>query len=113
MSGLVWKDWLELFLEDNYSNPYLEFKDVMAYFRFSKSHGCALFKMHLDMTFREKLREVRLEKAKPLIEETFLPIYEIARRCGFRHPQRLNEAFRKIYDINPVAHRKSGRRRKD
>ena len=108
----MWKDWLESFLEDNYSNPYLEFKDVMAYFRFSKSYGCSLFKVHLGMTFREKLREVRLEKAKPLIEETFLPISEIARRCGFRSPQRLNEAFRKIYGTSPLEQRKSGHRRK-
>ena len=107
----MWKGWLESFLEENYNNPYLEFKDVMAHFRFSKSYGCALFKMYLGNTFREKLREVRLEKAKPLIEETSLPISEIARRCGFRSPQRLNEAFRKIYGTSPLAQRKNGNRR--
>ena len=109
----MWKDWLESFLEENYSNPYLEFKDVMAHFRFSKSYGCALFKMYLGKTFREKLREIRLEKADPLIEETPLPISEIARRCGFRSPQRLNEAFRKIYGTSPLAQRKNGHRRKN
>ena len=109
----MWKDWLESFLEENYSNPYLSFKDVMAHFRFSKSYGCVLFKMHLGMTFREKLREVRLEKAKPLIEETFLPISEIARCCGFRSPQRLNEAFRRIHGTSPLEQRKNGHRRKD
>lgn len=109
----MWKNWLESFLEENYSNPYLEFKDVMAHFRFSKSYGCVLFKMYLGKTFREKLREVRLEKAKSLIEETPLQISEIARRCGFRSPQRLNEAFRRFYGTSPLAQRKSGHRRKN
>ena len=109
----MWKDWLESFLEENYSNPYLEFKDVMAYFRFSKSYGCVLFKMYLGKTFREKLREVRLEKAKPLIEETLLPISEIAISCGFRSPQRLNEAFKRCYGTSPLNQRKSVHKRRN
>ena len=108
----MWKNWLESFLEEHYSNPRLEFKDVMAYFRFSKSHGCALFKEHLGKTFRQGLRDVRMEKAKPLIEETPLPIREVSRRCGFRSPQRFNEAFKRMYGISPGAQRKNGNGRK-
>ena len=102
----IWKSWLESFLEANYRNPDLKFKDVMHYFRFSKSHGYALFKKHLGKTFREALREFRIEKAKILIEETPLPIYEIAEHCGFRSPQRLNEAFRRLYGTSPRVYRK-------
>ena len=102
----IWTSWLESFLEAHYSNPDLKFKDVRGYFRFSKSHGCALFKKHLGKTFREALREVRIEKAKSLIKETPLPISEISERCGFRSPQRLNEAFRRLYDTSPLAYRK-------
>ena len=102
----IWKTWLESFLEAHYSNPKLKFKDVRHYFRFSKSYGYALFKKHLGKTFRESLREVRVEKAKCLLEETRLPIYEIAKRCGFRESSRFNEAFRRLYGIPPLAYRK-------
>ncbi len=102
----IWKSWLESFLEANYSNADLRFKDVRRYFRFSKSHGYALFKKHLGKTFREALREVRIEKAKSLITETPLSISEIAESCGFRSPQRLNEAFRRLYGISPRVYRK-------
>lgn len=102
----IWKTWLESFLEANYSNPELKFADVMRYFRFSKSHGYALFKKHLGKTFREALREVRIEKAKSLITETPLSISEIAEHCGFRSPQRLNEAFRRLYGTPPRDYRK-------
>ncbi len=102
----IWKSWMESFLEANYSNPELKFKDVMRYFRFSKSHGYALFKKHLGKTFREALREVRIEKAKSLMKKTPLSISEIAESCGFRSPQRLNEAFNRLYGISPRGYRK-------
>ena len=102
----MWKTWLESFLEAHYSDPELRFENVRRHFRFSKSYGYALFKKHLGKTFREALREVRIEKAKSLLEETRLPVYEIAERCGFRSPQRLNEAFKRLYGVSPLAHRK-------
>ncbi len=101
----MWKTRFEVFLEEYYSNPDLKFEDVMRYFRFSKSHGYALFKKHLGKTFRESLRKVRIEKAKLLIEETPLPIFEIAAHCGFRSSSRLNEAFKRLYGMSPRAYR--------
>ena len=102
----IWQSWLESFLEAHYSKTDLKFADVMRYFRFSKSYGYALFKKHLGKTFRAALREVRIEKAKPLLEETHLPISEIAESCGFRSSQRLNEAFSRQYHTSPLAYRK-------
>ena len=101
----MWKTRFEVFLEDHYSNTDLKFEDAMRYFRFSKSHGYALFKKHLGKTFREALREVRTEKAKSLIEETPLPIFEIAAHSGFRSSSRLNEAFKRLYGMSPRAYR--------
>ena len=49
----IWKSWLESFLEANYSNPKLRFKDVMRHFRFSESYGHKLFRKHLGMPFRK------------------------------------------------------------
>ncbi len=102
----MWKIRFEVFLEEYYSNPDLKFEDVMRYFRFSKSHGYALFKKHLGKTFRESLRKVRIEKARLLIEETLLPISDIAAHCGFRSSSRLNEAFKRLYGMSPRAYRK-------
>ena len=75
----MWKDWFESFLDDNYGNSHLNFADVMHYFRFSKSHGYALFKKHLGKTFRAALREIRVREAIVLLGEIpHVPIYEIA-----------------------------------
>ena len=102
-----WKTWLESFLEDNHNNPYLNFEVVMDHFRFSKSHGCALFKNHMGKTFRESLREVRVKKATILLRETpLLSISEIAYRCGFRSVSRLNEAFKRLHGVSPLFYRR-------
>jgi len=84
----VWKSWLESFLEENYNNPDLDLQNLMRHFQISKSHGCALFKKYVGKTFRAKLKEIRLEKAKPLVEGTHLQIGEIADLCGFRSAKR-------------------------
>lgn len=102
-----WKIWLESFLEDNYANPDLNFAELRRYFRFSKSHGCVLFKKHLNKTFREALRDIRVKKATALLrEDPFLRISEIACRCGFRSVSRLNEAFYRLYGVSPSFYRR-------
>ena len=100
-----WQTELESFLDDHYRNPDLNFEDLMRQFRFSRSHGCALFKAHLGMTFQEKLRAVRVTWARRLIAESSLFMNEIATQCGFRSAKRLCEAFKKIHGMTPVAYR--------
>ena len=101
-----WQTELESFLNDHYRNPDLRFEDLMREFRFSRSHGCALFKAHLGMTFQEKLRAIRVTWARRLIAESSLFMNEIAIQCGFRSAKRLCEAFKKIHGMTPVAYRK-------
>ena len=105
-SGDLWKTKLESFLNEHYSNPELKFDELMEHFQISRSYGCELFKKYLDKPFREALREVRIGKAKSLLEETLLPISEIAERCGFRSSLRFREAFKRLYGISPRAYRK-------
>ena len=100
-----WQTELESFLNAHYRNPNLNFGDLMRQFRFSRSRGCALFKTHLDMTFQEKLREIRVAQARRLIEASHLFMNEIADQCGFRSAKRLCEAFKKIHGTTPVAYR--------
>ena len=104
-----WKNRVEAFFEAHYSNPNLQFPKFRQYIGYSTAHSCTLMKKHFGKTFRAKLREVRVEKAKSLLEETRLPIFKIAKRCGFRSSARLSEAFSRLYGISPLAHRKKWR----
>ncbi len=107
-SRYPWKTELESFLNENYSDPDLNFDNLMDHFLICRSYGCKLFKKHLGKTFSEKLREIRVAKAEQyLIEEPSLLIYEIADKCGFREQKRLYEAFKKIHGISPTEYRRT------
>lgn len=102
-------DWIkrsfESFLEEHYSDPELNFDDLMNHFGFSRSHGCKLFKKHVGKTFSEKLREIRVSRAQHLIKEPSILVYEIASACGFLSPNRLREAFKTIHGMPPTEYR--------
>ena len=102
----MWKDRLELFLEDNYSNPGLKFEDVTHYFRFSKTYGYALFKKYFDKSFRMCLRNVRLTKAEEALKHTSDSISEIAYRCGFAYLSTFSRVFKATYGESPTTYRK-------
>lgn len=102
----IWKSWLESFLEANYSNPKLRFKDVIRHFRFSESYGHKLFRKHLGMPFRMCLRNVRLTKAEEALKNTSYTLSEIACLCGFASLSTFSKVFKETYGVSPTTYRK-------
>ena len=102
----MWKNRLESFLEDNYTNPELKFEDVTHYFRFSKTYGYALFKKYFGESFRMCLRNVRLTKAEEALKNTSDSISEIAHLCGFTSLSTFSKVFKVKYGNNPTTYRK-------
>ncbi len=102
----MWKIWLESFLEANYSNPKLKFKDVIRHFRFSESYGYKLFKKHLGMPFRMCLRNVRLTKAEEALKNTSYTLSEIAYLCGFASLSTFSKFFKEKHGVSPTTYRK-------
>ena len=103
----VWKTELESFLNEKYSDPYLNFDDLMDHFLICRSYGCKLFKKHFGKTFSEKLREIRIAKAQEyLMEKPPLRIYEFADKCGFHSSKQLSKVFKIIHGISPTEYRR-------
>lgn len=108
-SGEGWKIAFEAFLETHYSDPDLKFSDLVDHFQFSRTHLSALFKKHVGIPFREKLREIRIAHAQHLIGEQSLLTYEVADACGFHSSKRFCEAFMKVQDMSLTAYREKVR----
>lgn len=68
------------------------------------------FRTVLGRTVVEELREARLAEAARLLEETRMPIGEIAARVGFGEPRSLANAFRRRYGSGMREWRKAARR---
>ena len=109
LSDSSWKIAFEAFLEAHYSNPDLKFNDLIDHFKLSRTHLSALFKKHVGMPFREKLREVRIAHAQHLIGEQSLLTYEVANACGYRSPKYFCEVFKKVHDLSLTDYREKVR----
>lgn len=68
----------------------------MSYFHFSR-----VFKQSMGMNLTNYIAERRIERAKELLNETELPISEIALRSGFSSQSHFHTAFRKVAGTTP------------
>jgi transcriptional regulator GlxA family with amidase domain len=65
----------------------------------STRHLNRLFATHLGTTPARAVRSVRTEAAAHLVRGSELPLATIARRCGFRSPETLRQAFLEHYGV--------------
>jgi AraC family transcriptional regulator len=72
----------------------------MSYFHFSRA-----FKQSMGMTATNYIAERRIERAKKMLEETELPLSEIALRSGFSSQSHFTTAFRRLAGATPKAFR--------
>lgn len=72
----------------------------MSYFHFSRA-----FKKSMGMTPTNYIAEQRIESAKKMLQETELPIAEIALRSGFSSQSHFTTSFRRVAGATPRAFR--------
>ena len=71
-------------------------------------HLARLFRRHVGATPLQTAQTFRLQRAKRLLNETDLPMTEIADRAGFGSLRRFNAAFAELYKRPPSAIRRKG-----
>src|SRR5206468_1347461 len=84
-------------------------KDVMQRVPLSRRALETRFVKAVGRTPHAEVERVRLERAKHLLMVTDLPVYEIARRTGFRYQEYLSVAFRRYTGVAPTQYRKDAR----
>lgn len=75
----------------------------------SPSHLSRLFGLQVGMPPHRYLMEMRVTRAKVLLETTMTSIAEIAAMCGFTHQEHLTRLFRRYHNASPGAYRSSVR----
>lgn len=58
-------------------------------------------------SFTDYLKEVRVEQAKMLLEETTLDVKQIALEVGYQFPTNFAKAFKQVTHVSPSAYRKT------
>jgi two-component system response regulator YesN len=79
---------------------------IAAYVGLSVSHFSALFKQHTNESFVHYLNRIRIDKAKELLLEPDLKIYQVAELVGFDTIPYFNRVFKTITGLSPNEYRK-------
>ena len=95
------------FIEANYTDPSFCLQYVSDYVSLSTAYFCSLFFSQVGIHFNEYLTYVRVEKAKELLREGVIKIYEIAFAIGFNDPKYFSSKFKKLVGISPSEYREN------
>ncbi len=89
------------YLESNFTNPTLTFQDVVDHVAMSGSHFSTLFSQTTGMTFTKYLIDLRMKKARELLNNTSMRSSEIAYAVGYNDPHYFSYLFKKCFGITP------------
>lgn len=97
----------EHYLDDNFSVKYLA-----AYFETSISNISHFFKKNVGVTISQYIEQIKLDKAKELLENTDSKVSEIAQFLRYNNSTVFIEMFKKYEGVTPGGYRESRRREK-
>lgn len=96
------------YLEKNYYKK-VTLEEVAEYISISPFYLSKQFKKHIGVNFIDYLTDLKIQKAKELLEYTDIPVINIAMELSFNEPNYFTRVFRKIAGMTPSAYRESKR----
>ncbi len=94
-----------LAIEQNHADNHLSVNWLSAHLSYSANYLGAVFKREYGLTVSDYINQYRIERAKALMDETGLKIYEIAFRVGFNDQHYFSKTFKKFADCSPSEYR--------
>ncbi len=92
-------------IEEGYLNE-ATVEDLAGRLGIGSRHLLRLFRKHTQASPSEVAATLRIQKAKRYLNETSMPIADIAFASGFRSIRRFNDAFKAVYKRPPSAIRR-------
>ena len=96
-----------LTIEERYADPDLALGDVARQIATSERQLQRVFAELAGSAFRDEVAAVRMQHAASLLQETDLPVAEIARRVGYRQAAQFAKAFRRHHGVAPSRFRRA------
>ncbi|MFF2449099.1 response regulator [Neobacillus sp. NPDC058068] len=93
------------FIDDHLSRE-IALSQIAEHVSLNPQYVGQLFKSELGTTFTEYMVEIRLKRAKKLLKETNLKVYEVAQLSGYKSPKHFMTVFKQETGITPIGFRK-------
>lgn len=97
---------IEQFLLENYHKD-INLQEIADRFYLSREYICRRFKQENQETITDYLTNIRMEKARELLQNPRLKIYEIAFQVGYQDEKYFSKVFKKTAGISPNEYRSS------
>lgn len=92
------------YIDNHYHND-IGIDEVSDYVGLSASHFCTLFKQVSDSTFLEYVTQCRIEKAKYILKNTEVKVYQLAPLVGYQDSKYFTQVFKKLTAMTPSEYR--------
>ena len=94
------------YIEENYSaiQSNTQLAEALHYHPY---HLNRLFRTHMQCTLHRYIMRIKLEKAALLLQQTQLPVFEVAHRVGFDNADHFTKCFTQKYGISPSRFRRT------
>ena len=93
------------YIQNNYQEN-LKLETLAPLFGYNSSYLGRLFTKKLDVNFNAYLDQVRIARAKELLDDGSLKVYEIAERVGYSNVDYFHRKFKKYVGTSPAEYRK-------
>jgi AraC-like DNA-binding protein len=103
---------IERFLESAPANQ-MNLAQVSKHLRMNPSHLSRVFPRWMGHSFGQYVRQLKIERAKRLLEREDSPVHRIAAACGYRDVCHFERVFRAHVGVSPNAYRRLSRARGD
>lgn len=92
------------YLREHYADR-ISVADLAARARLSSSHFALLFRQQVGQSTHAYQTELRMARARELLDTTPIPVAEVARAVGYDDPFYFTRQFRRIHGVTPRAYR--------
>lgn len=96
---------LEAYVEKHYGDKGLSIQRISQHLDLSLNYTCGLFKKKTGRTINDYIISLRVRKARDMLKDRDIRIYEIADRAGFRNANYFARIFKKKTGFSPSEYR--------
>ncbi len=89
----------------NYHEKGFSIQDISSRVNLSETYLCSYFKKQQGRTLKEFITETRIEKAKEILREHEIKLFEVAVRTGFSDPNYFTTVFKRFTGMTPTEFR--------
>ena len=92
------------YIQQNFTGKIL-LKEFGEQFHLSEKYISRYFKEHFHITISQYMTYLRLEHAKQLLQDTDIPVTEVAMQSGYQNVSYFIRSFKKTYGMSPLKYR--------